>query len=96
MHLENQHSLKDVLKDMVDTMKWKEHLNETKIREVWKEKMGTTINQYTKDMIFRKGKLYISLTSASLKHELSYEKEKILGMMNGELGGKYVTEVVIR
>ncbi len=81
---------------MVDTMKWKEHLNETKIREVWKAKMGTTINQYTREMNFRKGKLFISLTSASLKQELSYEKEKILEMMNGELGGKYVTEVIIR
>lgn len=96
MHLENQHSLKDVLKDMVDTMKWKEHLNETKIREVWKEKMGTTINQYTKDMNFRKGKLFISLTSASLKQELSYEKEKIVKMMNAELGGSFVTDVIIR
>jgi predicted nucleic acid-binding Zn ribbon protein len=96
MHLENQHSLKDVLKDMVDTMKWKEHLNETKVREVWKEKMGTTINQYTKEISLRKGKLYITLTSAPLKHELSYEKEKIQGMMNAELGSKYVTEVIIR
>ena len=96
MHLENQHSLKDVLKEMVETMKWKEHLNETKVREVWKEKMGTTINQYTREISMRKGKLFISLTSAPLKHELSYEKEKILTMMNHELGGKYVTEVIIR
>ncbi|MBK9015952.1 MAG: DUF721 domain-containing protein [Saprospiraceae bacterium] len=96
MHLENQHSLKDVLKDMVDTMKWKEHLNETKIREVWKEKMGTTINQYTREMNFRKGKLFISINSAPLKQELSYEREKIMEMMNTELGGKYVTDVIIR
>ena len=96
MHLENQHSLKDVLKDMVDTMKWKEHLNETKVREVWKEKMGTTINHYTKEMNLRKGKLFITLTSAPLKQELTYEREKIMKMMNTELGGNYVTDVIVR
>ncbi len=96
MHLENQHSLKDVLKDLVDDMRWKEPLNEAKVRQVWKEKMGTTINSYTKDINLRKGKLFITLTSASLKQELSYEREKIVEMMNGELGGKYVLDVIVR
>jgi hypothetical protein len=96
MHLENQHSLKDVLRDLVGEMKWKEPLNEAKVREVWKEKMGTTINTYTRDIVLRKGKLFITLSSASLKHELSYEKEKIQSMMNMELGGAFVTEVVVR
>lgn len=77
-------------------MKWKEPLNEAKVREVWKEKMGTTINTYTRDIVLRKGKLFITLSSASLKHELSYEKEKIQSMMNMELGGAFVTEVVVR
>ncbi|MCF8247644.1 MAG: DUF721 domain-containing protein [Saprospiraceae bacterium] len=96
MHLENQHSLKDVLKDLVDDMRWKEPLNEAKVRQVWKEKMGTTINSYTKDINLRKGKLFITLTSAPLKQELSYEREKIVEMMNRELGGKYVLDVIVR
>ena len=96
MHLENQHSLKDVLREMVDTMKWKEKLNETSIRQIWSEKMGTTINQYTREMNLRKGKLFITITSASLKNELSYDREKIREMMNRELGGDFVTDVIIR
>ena len=71
-------------------------MNEAKVRQVWKEKMGTTINSYTKEINLRKGKLFITLTSAPLKQELSYEREKIQGMMNGELGGKYVTDVIVR
>ncbi|MBK8564228.1 MAG: DUF721 domain-containing protein [Saprospiraceae bacterium] len=96
MHLDNQHNIKDVIKDLVNELRWKESLNEAKVREVWKTKMGTTINTYTKDVVLRKGKLFITLTSASLKHELSYEKEKIQRMMNTELGSSYVVEVVIR
>ena len=96
MHLENQHSLKDVLQEMVDTMKWQEKLSETKIRKVWAEKMGTTINQYTKEINLRKGKLFITITAASLKQELSYEREKIKEMMNAQLGSVAVLDVIVR
>lgn len=96
MHLENQHNLKDILNDMVDDMKWKERLSETKIREVWLNKMGTTINQYTKEVNFRRDKLFITITSAPLRQELSYEREKIAEMMNAELGRLAVKDVVIR
>ncbi len=96
MHLDNQHWLKDVLKDMVDDLHLKEKLNETKIRQVWREKMGTTINQHTHEIKFRKDKLFISITSSTLKQEMSYEKEKIKAMMNAELGGKYINEVIVR
>ncbi|MCB0518599.1 MAG: DUF721 domain-containing protein [Lewinellaceae bacterium] len=96
MHLDNQHSLKEVLNEMVDSFHWKEKLNETKIRQVWRDKMGTTINHYTQELKFRKNKLFISINSASLKQEMSYEKEKIKAMMNAELGGEYVKEVIVR
>ncbi|MBI5914168.1 MAG: DUF721 domain-containing protein [Bacteroidetes bacterium] len=96
MHLENQHSLKDVLNDMVDAMKWKERLNETKVRQLWHEKMGATINSYTKEMNLRKGKLFITITSSSLKQELSYDREKIKALMNAELGGEFINDVIIR
>ncbi|MBI1226785.1 MAG: DUF721 domain-containing protein [Bacteroidetes bacterium] len=96
MHLDNQQQLKDVLKGLVDDLRWKEPLNEAKVRQVWKDKMGTTINSYTMDINLRKGKLYITLTSAPLKQELSYEREKIMSMMNSELGGSFVTEVIVR
>ena len=96
MHLENQHNLKDVLKEMVDSMKWQEKLSETKIRQVWADKMGTTINHYTRELNLRKGKLFITITSASLKQELNYEREKIKEMMNAQLGAEYVKDVIIR
>lgn len=94
--MENEHSFKDVLKDMVDSMKWQEKLSEVKIRQIWTDKMGTTINNYTREINLRKGRLFITITSASLKQELSYEREKIKNMMNAQLGGEYVQDVIIR
>jgi hypothetical protein len=71
-------------------------LNETRVREIWVNRMGKAINTYTSDVALRKNILYISLLSASLKQELSYEREKIRKMMNEELGEEFIKEVVIR
>ena len=93
---ENEHTLKDALKSMVDSMKWNEKLDETQVRKIWAEKMGTTINQFTRELRLRDGKLFISIDSASLKQELSYGKEKIKDMMNEALGKEVVQQVIVR
>ena len=94
--MEKEQKLGDVLKGMVDSMKWKDKLNETKIRDIWHQKMGTTINHHTREIKYRNGKIYLQIESSSLKQELSYEREKIKSMMNRELGGDYIQDVIIR
>ena len=58
--------------------------------------MGTTINHHTKEIKYRREKLYITIESSSLKQELSYEREKIKDMMNRALGGDFIKDVMIR
>ncbi|MEO1258747.1 MAG: DUF721 domain-containing protein [Bacteroidota bacterium] len=94
--MDKEQKLSDVLKGMMDSMKWKEKLHETTIRDTWRDKMGTTINHHTKEIRYRREKLYIFIESSSLKQELSYEREKIKAMMNRALGGDYVKDVMIR
>ena len=94
--MEKEKKISDVLKGMANNEKWRNNLHETKIKQVWKEKMGTTINHHTKEIKFRNDKIFLLIESSSLKQELSYEREKIKDMMNRELGGEYVKEVVIR
>lgn len=96
MNSDNESTLKNALKNMVSSMKWDEKLDETHIRKLWAEKMGTTINQFTKDLRLRNGKLFLGIESAALKQELSYEKDKIKEMMNAELGKDAVRDVIIR
>ncbi len=96
MPFEKEKKLSEVLSGMVNSNKWKTKLHQTKIREVWKEKMGATIHQYTKDISLRKNKLFITIESATLRQELTYEREKIKNMMNLELGGEHIESVIIR
>lgn len=92
----NQQSIKEVLKDLVETYRLKSKLTQNKIRSIWANAMGPSIARYTKDIILRRNKIYITIESAPLRNELSFGKDKILKILNEELGEETIQEVVIR
>ncbi len=96
MKRHNDQHLKDVLKEMVDTYKLRSKLNQTRIKSMWVELMGTSINRYTTDIRIRAKKLYVTIQSSSLKQELSMGRDKIRTIINEELGEDYIEEVIIR
>ena len=92
-----EQSLGDVLKEMVnESGKMKQKLFQTKVNTVWGKLMGTTIATYTKEIKVYNNKLYITIDSAPLRQELTYSKEKIITMLNAELGEEYLQEVILR
>ncbi len=58
--------------------------------------MGNGVNSYTKNVTLRGTTLYVELTSAVLREELSHGKSKIVAMINEELRREIVKEVVLR
>lgn len=96
MRNNNDESIKDVLKQLVEHYRWKGKLNQTRIRKVWKERMGTTINEQTTDIRVFGRRLYISINSASLRQELSYGRDKIRKLMNEALQEDFIEEVIVR
>lgn len=80
---------------MVEAYRLRSKLNQTKIRTLWSTLMGPSINRYTKELHIRKDKLYITLESSPLKQELLLGKDKIRNVINDELGGEYIKEVII-
>ena len=92
----NQVSLKDALKEMLEVYRLKAKLNQTKINAVWGRLMGKSISRYTSDIKLRRNKLYVTIESASLRQELSFGKEKIIKIINEELGENYIEDVIIR
>ena len=92
----NDQIIGDVLKNMVKEMKWSPKLYESRIKRFWLEVMGTTINKYTTDIKLRGKKLYITIQSAPLRQELSYGREKLITVLNREIGDDYIQEIIIR
>lgn len=97
MRQTNDQTLKEALYAFLNiNEKIKNKLFLAKINTFWQSKMGASITRYTTNVELKKHTLYFTITSAPLRHELSFSKEKIKEMMNEMLGENFVEEVVIR
>ena len=92
----NQSIVGDVLSEIIKINKLESGLNQVSVVDAWKNLMGNGVNNYTNNVALRNGTLYVELTSAVLREELSYGKDKIIKMINEELGKEVVLNVVLR
>ena len=88
--------ISDVLKEFIQANNLQQGIDKIDVRDAWKNLMGNGVNNYTSEIMLKNGTLYVALTSAVLREELSYGKEKIVKMINEELGREVVKEVVLR
>jgi hypothetical protein len=88
--------LGDVLKEFIEQNKLQPGMDKIDVREAWKNLMGNGVNNYTSEIMLKGTTLYVQLTSAVLREELSYGKEKIVRMINEELKREVVKDVVLR
>ncbi len=92
----NESPIGDVLKEIIQINKLQPGMDQVSVKEAWKSLMGNGVNTYTRNVVLKGGILYVELTSAVLREELSYGKDKIIKMINEELHREIVREVVLR
>jgi hypothetical protein len=86
----------DVLKQFIVQNKLEAGIDVVNVRDAWKNLMGNGVNNYTTEIQLKGTTLYVALSSAVLREELSYGKEKIIKMINEELRKDLVTNLVLR
>lgn len=94
--LNNESSIRDVLKVIIQDNKLQAGMDQISVKEAWVSLMGNGVNSYTKNVMLKGNTLYVELTSAVLREELSYGKDKIIKMINEEFRRDIVKEVVLR
>ena len=94
--LNNESSIGDVLKEIIQVNKLQPGMDQISVKEAWVALMGNGVNSYTKNVVLKGNTLYVELTSAVLREELSYGKDKIIKMINEELRRDIITSVVLR
>lgn len=93
----NDHlSISEALQEFVSDNKLQKGLDKVHVREVWNSQMGPAIEKYTTALKLERDTLYVQLSSSVLREELSYGKEKIVKMLNEELGRELVKKIVLR
>lgn len=94
-HTEHR-TISEVLKDFVTENRLEDGLDKIDARDAWVNLMGNGVNNYTTNVILKNDTLYVSLSSAVLREELSYGKEKMVKMLNESLGKDLIKHIVLR
>jgi hypothetical protein len=94
--LNNEGSIGSILNEIIQVNKLQGGIDEVAVKEAWKNLMGNGVNTYTKNILLKGSTLYVELSSAVLREELSYGKHKIIKMINDELQREVLKEVVLR
>ncbi|MBB6680978.1 DUF721 domain-containing protein [Aequorivita sp. 609] len=89
-------SLGDALKEFIGKNKLDKGLDKVNAKEAWVAVMGHAIVKYTSDVKLDRETLYVQLTSSVLREELSYGKDKIVKLLNEELGRELIKKLILR
>jgi len=90
----NDQTLADAIREMLQTYKLENKIDEVQALTYWSEIVGKMITQYTKDIYIRQGKLFVRIDSPALKNELMYARTRIIESLNERAGKEVVKELV--
>ena len=93
---DNDETLGNVISRLLKLYRLEEGVHSVRIVQEWENIMGPSVAKYTQDIQLQKERLIITLTSAPLRHELSFNKEKIRCRLNESFGSELIKEVVLR
>lgn len=89
------HSIKDLMKDVIKENKLTKGMLQLSVKEAWAKLMGVGVVSYTNNIELHGKTLIVNLKSSVLREELSYGKEKIIKMMNDELGDNLISKIIL-
>ncbi|MEO5645062.1 MAG: DUF721 domain-containing protein [Bacteroidia bacterium] len=92
----NEYTLKQAIEEMMRTYRLQGKMDEMKLINGWEKVMGAVIVKYTRKIHIEKRVLFVEITSAALREELSYGKSKMIKLLNDEAGGNVIDDVVLR
>ncbi|MFA5298087.1 MAG: DUF721 domain-containing protein [Lutibacter sp.] len=88
-------SMQELMKDVIKENKLTKGMNQISVKEAWAKLMGNGVVSYTGKVELNGKTLTVKLKSSVLREELSYGKEKIIKMMNEELGEALISKIIL-
>jgi predicted nucleic acid-binding Zn ribbon protein len=86
----------DAIKQLFKEEKLDVKISRFTVKNSWKDIVGEVIAKNTSEIFFNDKVIFVTLTSAALKNELSYRKEEMVNNINKFCGYRLVEEIVIR
>jgi predicted nucleic acid-binding Zn ribbon protein len=91
----NSFSIEDLMQLFIKENNLTKGMQKIKIEETWNKMMGQGVATHTTSVKLQNKTLVIHLTSSVLREELSYGKDKIVKMMNEEIGEDVISKLLL-
>lgn len=88
--------LGDAISQLFKQEKLDVKISQFTVKNSWKDIVGPMVANSTTEIFFNEKIIFVTLSSAALKHELSFRKEEIINNINKFCGYKLVEQIVIR
>ena len=88
-------SIEDLMKSFIKENNLSKGMQKIKIEETWNNMMGPGVATHTSSVKLQNKTLVIQLNSSVLREELSYGKDKIIKMMNEEIGDDIISKLML-
>ncbi|RPI45824.1 MAG: DUF721 domain-containing protein [Bacteroidetes bacterium] len=96
MERKNFQKIDSLLKQFVRANNLEQGLAEYRLMKSWDELLGTTIAKTTRSLRIRNRKLFVTLHSSVVRHELEMIKDTLIGRLNGAAGMDVIDDIVLR
>ncbi len=96
MSAENTQHIKQVIAALRKDKKLKKGLEKAQIKQLWRNLMSETIDKFTSEITYTNGTLTVYLTSSAMREELNRGKDKIINLINKELGESLIKKIVFK
>ncbi|MBL4905553.1 MAG: DUF721 domain-containing protein [Flavobacteriaceae bacterium] len=91
----NSYSVKVLMDAFIKENNLSKGMQKIEIEEAWAKLMGQGVVSYTTKIQLQNKTLVVGLSSSVLREELSYGKEKIIKMLNEEMGEQLISKIML-
>ncbi|HRH67502.1 MAG TPA: DUF721 domain-containing protein [Bacteroidia bacterium] len=92
----NDRPIKAAIDEMLNQFHLKEKMFQVQLIQSWEKVMGPSVAHRTSELMISNRKLFVNLSSASLRQELFQDRDKIVQLLNQEAGAVVIDEIVFR
>lgn len=94
IRLSDSISLDHSLNEMFSVYNLETKYHQALLLTKWEQIVGATVATRTEKITFRDHIMYVTLTSAPLKHQLSLSKKKLISLINDEINKIIIQDIV--
>ncbi|MBO4581205.1 MAG: DUF721 domain-containing protein [Bacteroidales bacterium] len=96
MKFHNEYSIGEAINLFLNEYKINKDYQKKQIEQIWRKAMGIVIAQYTSKVMLADDTLTVYISHPIVKHDLLYNRQKAIAIMNKQLGDNIIKTLEIK